>query len=337
MRFSRLVGNISCTNKVIELRIEAWRKYHRHIDDKGTVAIGHRITAGHLFINRRRTDIALIPVTIVRQPPPCTTTHDCVVHLGILYRRPCKATGSGPHLYGIAVLVVLVHLGELDLKRRTFILLDTEATAAIRCLQCKVAVEQSCRQCEVCSTGTETVGRHLLLTHHLIIGIAKRQCQRLTFNHLVFVAIVGSIDNSCHMNSLTRTIDSAVGEELRAFLMALVVIVVKIGIGISRPTELILISISEDIARTLILHLPDNLSLLVCGQGLQCLFAIRQFYVSPFQRLSSGSINDHIAYLILGQAFHEDTDVTDIIELSNHLCGWLCFNLYHIDTFGQAL
>ena len=125
----------------------------------------------------------------------------------------------------------------------------------------ETTVPGACRQCEICRTLTKAVCHDTFLCHRLIISIPQCHRHGLICHGICFHMIRQSIDDSRHMDSLPRTINSTVGIEMSILPTVVILIEMEIVRGTRLRACLVLKGIGKYLMSSLLCKPVRNLAL----------------------------------------------------------------------------
>ena len=181
------------------------------------------------------------------------------------------------------------------------------------------------RQFEIHRSRAILVGRSLLLSHLLPVGVSQDKLQFLALVwHTGIQALLHDVGDGCGMHLLSRTIDGTIGKQLIFNLIILLLIIAVtrkidvfgrrklIGVGGNQDVSIHILEVSLAIAVSCQAGMNRPLTL---AQLLVIILFI-EFNLRPGDRLSVGSIHHYIAMLIIRQLLDHHRQIAHIEEFS---------------------
>ena len=181
------------------------------------------------------------------------------------------------------------------------------------------------RQFEIHRSRAILVGRSLLLSHLLPVGVSQDKLQFLALVwHTGIQALLHDVGDGCGMHLLSRTIDGTIGKQLIFNLIILLLIIaVTRKIDVFGRRKLIGVGGNQDVS----IHILEvSLSVLIGRQAgmnqslilvhLHIIILFIEFNLSPGDRLTISSIHYYIAMLIIRQLLYHHRQIAHIEELS---------------------
>ena len=181
------------------------------------------------------------------------------------------------------------------------------------------------RQFEIYRCRTVFIGRSLLLSHLLPVGVSQDKLQfHALARHTGIQAFLYDVGDGCGMHLLSRTIDGTIGKQLIFNLIILLLIIaVTRKIDVFGWRKLVAVGGNQDVS----IHILEiSLAIAVsCQAGMNRPLTLAQllviilfieFNLRPGDRLSVGSIHHYIAMLIIRQLLYHHRQIAHIEELS---------------------
>ena len=298
MRLTSRIRHIGIDDIIVEHgATDILRNDERHLDRESTV------------IGSLRLSIAQLLVMLVVIPAESHLATNGIADLSPLNGNTGIGRRLGLNANGIALLVRLFILLELNLERRTLILLDTNAGIGVLCTNGKTTIQLSGRQGEVGSTLTKAVGNNGLLSNDLIAGIAQFQLHLLMFDSLMFQGRMLLPHDSRHVDGLSWTVDAAIGKQTGMLSVILMVVVSEATVVVDGRTERI-----------------------IWGKGIDARLTRHLLQRGISKRLTTSSIDHHIAHGVRRHGLHHDAHSRYEVEHACRLRLRGCRKLQHIDA-----
>ena len=282
---------------------------------KGSVLAGHGGICLYQLIGRTGTP-----------PPHLVSAGHLISYLGSLHRHSGIGLGCSLHHNGITPGISLVHLREGNLEGRTLVFLYSE----IFCCRTihgdrKHSRLSLLRQFEIHRSRTIFIGRSLLLSHLLPVGVSQDKLQLLALaRHAGIQALLHDEGDGSGMHLLSWAIDAAVGKQL---ICCLVIFLLEIAVTAEIDVFGWRILICRSGNQHLSIHILEvSLTIAVSSQAgmnqslmlarLHIIILFIEFNLSPGSRLAIGSIHHYIAMLIIRQLLDHHRQIAHIEEFA---------------------
>ena len=176
MALTAHIGNLCLSNEIEERSATGHNTvfivvgighFHRHYHLERAVNVGHCLTL---------VEVVFVQIVLTPPAPESAMTAYVVFYLRSLHRHTGVSLGVCLHSYGVAGGILFLVIGELNFECGTFVFLNLYANAVAFTafsLNRETSGEPTLRYGEVNVCRSVFVGLHSLLSHTLVVGIAK--------------------------------------------------------------------------------------------------------------------------------------------------------------------